>query len=75
MGKTLTVRLDSALDKTLTERARVQKTTRSALVRTLIDQGLQERAVGERIGHLKGRLHVASPKSGWKRRIKDHNWR
>ncbi len=75
MERTLTIRLDGAQVEALTERARVLKTTRSALVRDLIERGLDTRPLGHRIGHVKGRLDVASPKEGWRRRIKDRNWR
>jgi len=75
MGKTLTVRLRRTQDEALTARARAMGKTRSELVRDLIDQGLEERPLGRRIGHLKGRLEVPAPKAGWQRRIKERNWR
>ena len=76
MDKTLTIRLDRSQDQALTARARLLKKTRSQLVRELIDRGLEERPLGRRIGHLKGRLELPSPpKTGWQRRIKDRNWR
>ena len=75
MGKTLTIRLRRTQDEALTARARALGKTRSELVRELIDQGLEERPLGRRIGHLKGRLEVPAPKAGWQRRIKERNWR
>jgi len=75
VDKTLTIRLDRAQDKALTARARAQGKTRSALVRDLIDQGLEERPLGSRIGHLKGRVATSSRKAGWQRRIRERNWR
>jgi len=75
MDRTVTIRLDRAQDEALTARARAQGKTRSQLVRELIDQGLEEHPLGRRIGHLKGRLEVPSPKAGWQRRIKERNWR
>ena len=75
MGKTLTIRLRRTQDEALTARARAVGKTRSELVRELIDQGLEERPLGRRIGHLKGRLDVPAPKAGWQRRIKERNWR
>ena len=75
MGKTLTIRLRRMQDEALTARARALGKTRSELVRELIDQGLEERPLGRRIGHLKGRLEVPAPKAGWQRRIKERNWR
>ena len=75
MDKTLTIRLNNSQDEALTARARVLGKTRSELVRELIDSGLEERPLGHRIGHMKGRLDVPSPRAGWQRRIKDRNWR
>ena len=75
MGKTLTIRIDEAQDAALTARAKAQGRTRSALVRDLIDQGLEDRPLGRSIGHLKGRLSVSTPRTAWQRRIKDRNWR
>jgi hypothetical protein len=75
MRKTLTIRLERAQDEALTVRARAQGKTRSELVRQFIDQGLEELPLGRRIGHLKGRLDVRTPKGGWQRRIKERNWR
>ena len=75
VDKTLTIRLDRAQDEALSARARALGKTRSELVRDLIDRGLEERALGRRIGHLKGRLDLSPSKSGWQRRIKERNWR
>jgi hypothetical protein len=75
MDKTLTIRLDRSQDERLTARSKATGKTRSALVRELIDQGLDERPLGRRIGHLKGRLDVPAPKAGWPRGIKERNWR
>jgi len=75
MGKTLTIRLRRTQDEALSARARATGKTRSELVRDLIDQGLEERPLGRRIAHLKGRLDVPAPKAGWRRRIKERNWR
>ena len=75
MGKTLTIRIDRTQDELLTVRAKAQGLTRSALVRDLIDQGLADRPLGRSIGHLKGRLGLPAPTSGWRRRLKERNWR
>lgn len=75
MDKTLTIRLNHSQDEALTVRAKALGKTRSELVRDLIDSGLEERPMGRRIGHVKGRLDLASPKAGWQRRIKERNWR
>ena len=75
MSKTLTIRLPREQDAALTVRARMLGKTRSELVRELIDRGLEETPLGRRIGHLKGRLEVGAPRSGWQRRLKERNWR
>jgi hypothetical protein len=75
MDKTLTIRLDRAQDAALTACARAQGKTRSAIVRELLDRGLEEHPLGRRIGHLKGRLEMASPSTGWQRHVRDRNWR
>ena len=75
MDTTITVRLDRSQDERLTARCKATGKTRSALVRELIDQGLDERPLGRRIGHLKGSLDVPSPKTGWPKGIKERNWR
>ena len=75
MDKTLTIRIDQTQDEALTERAKSLGKTKSELVRELIEKGLEEQPLGRRIGHLKGRLLLKTPKAGWQRRIKDRNWR
>ena len=75
MDKTLTIRLDKSQDEALTRRAKALGRTRSQLVRDLIDKGLEDQPLGRRKGHLKGRLGLPTPKSGWRRQIKERNWR
>jgi Ribbon-helix-helix protein, copG family len=75
MDKTITVRLAKSQDEALTKRAKALGQTRSEVVRELIDKGLEEQPFGRTIGHLKGRLELTAAKSGWRRHIKDRNWR
>jgi metal-responsive CopG/Arc/MetJ family transcriptional regulator len=75
MDKTLTIRLDKRQDEALTRRARSLGKTRSELVRELIDKGLEEQALGARVGHLEGILELTESKDTLRRRIKDRNWR
>lgn len=75
VDKTLTIRLDASQDEALTKRAKATGRTRSQLVRDLIDKGLDEQPLGRSLGHLKGRLGLPAPKAGWRRHIKDRNWR
>ena len=75
MGKTLTIRLPDAQDAALTRRAEALGRTRSDIVRELIERGLEERPLGRSIGHLNGRLGLSPSSGGWRKRIKDRNWR
>jgi hypothetical protein len=75
MGKTITVRIDESQDAALTRRAKALGRTRSQLVRELIGRGLEEQPLGRSLGHLKGRLGLPTPRSGWRRQIKARNWR
>jgi hypothetical protein len=63
--------LDRSQDERLSARSKATGKTRSELVRELIDRGLEERPLARRIGHLKGRLDVPSPKAGWPKWIKN----
>jgi hypothetical protein len=48
----------------------------SALVREILDEAVTERPLGERIGHLAGRLELpGEPDDAWARKIREHNWR
>jgi len=75
MGKTLTIRLDKKQDEALKQRVRATGKTRSEIVRELIDRGLEEESLGQRVGYLEGVLDVPEPKDPLRRRIKQRNWR
>jgi predicted transcriptional regulator len=75
MDKTLTIRLDKDQDEALSRRAKALGQTRSELVRELIEKGLEEQALGRKVGHLKGILNLPDSKDALRRRIKERNWR
>lgn len=76
MSTTLTIRTDDALRRALEERARAQGKTVSAFVREILTSAVAERPLGSRVGHVKGRLQLASPPEGtWRDRLREHNWR
>ena len=75
MDKTLTVRLRKAQDEALTQQAKALGKTRSELVRELIEKGLEEQVLAQRVAHLKGVLALPEPKNALRRRIKERNWR
>jgi len=50
--------------------------TLSALVREILEKAVDERPLGRRAGHLRGRLTVPGESSGrWDDTIQDRNWR
>jgi hypothetical protein len=73
--KTLTLRLAREQDEALSRRAAATGKTRSAWVRDLIDKALSDPPMERRVGHLKGRLELPRARSGWRRELKDRNWR
>ena len=75
MDKTLTLRLDKTQDAALARRAKALGTTRSALVRDLIDKAVSDSPIGRRTGHLKGRIELPQVASEWRRQLRDRNWR
>jgi hypothetical protein len=75
MNRTLTIRLDQEKDEALTRRARALGKTRSELVRDLIDKAVTDQPLGRRLGHLKGRVELPRTRSGWRRELKERNWR
>lgn len=75
MDKTVTIRLDKTQDEALTRRAKELGKTRSELVRELIQKGLEEQALGRKVGHLKGLLELGEPSDDMRRKIRERNWR
>ena len=50
--------------------------TVSELVRDMLRQGLAERSVSAKAGHLKGRLRIKDHAAGsWRHQIRERNWR
>lgn len=76
MRTTITIRTEAALRLRLEERAAAAGTTLSALVREILEKAVDERPLGRRAGHLRGRLTVPGESSGgWNDTIQDRNWR
>jgi hypothetical protein len=44
-------------------------------VREILEEAVTERPVAERAGHVKGRLELPPPSEGWRRQIRERNWR
>lgn len=75
MNRTLTIRLGKEQDEALTGRARALGKTRSELVRDLIDQAVVDKPIADRAGHLKGRVALPRARAGWRRTLRERNWR
>ena len=74
----MTVRLDEALREALELRAKASRKTLSEVVRDTLREALDERPLGERIGHLRGILDIdpdVDLDDPWRRQIKERNWR
>lgn len=72
---TLTVRTDAELREALDRRAEAEGKTVSEVVREILERAVAERPLGQRIGHLRGRLRPASMDGPWRERLRDRNWR
>ena len=76
MSTTLTIRIAPAERKELKRRATQAGLTVSAFVREILRQGLAERSVRVKAGHLKGSLRIKrSTRDSWRRGIRERNWR
>jgi plasmid stability protein len=76
MSTTLTIRTDDALREALEKRASAQGKTVSEVAREILRSALEERALEQRTGHLKGRLNLAQKQTeAWRRSLRQRNWR
>ncbi len=76
MSTTLTIRTDQELKDALQKRARAQDKTVSRVAREILTQALTERPLVERIGHLRGTLHLdPEPADDWRRQMAARNRR
>jgi plasmid stability protein len=75
MGVVLTVRTDEALREALRRRAAAQGKSISELVREILESALEERPMGQRVGHLRGCLDLPRPQDDWGRKLREQNWR
>jgi predicted CopG family antitoxin len=76
MGSTtITIRTDKALRDALSRKAKAEHKSVSEVVREILEQGLVERPLAERVGRLRGNLRIAEPSGSWQRELRDRNWR
>jgi hypothetical protein len=62
---TLTIPTDEKLQEALQERAALQGKTVPDLAREILSEALEERTLGERVGHLRGQLRFQETGAGW----------
>ncbi len=76
MSTTVTIRIEDELRQALVSKARAQGKTLSAMVRETLENAVTDRPLAGRVGHLRGRLQLVSPKPGsWRDRLRERNWR
>jgi plasmid stability protein len=76
MSTTLTIRTDDRLRKALEARARAQGKSLSELAREILQDALEERPLGLRTGHLKGRMKLHQKQTeAWRKALRERNWR
>jgi plasmid stability protein len=73
---TITIRADDALRDALEKRAAAEGRSLSDVARDILRDGLTERPLGGRVGHLKGRLRLLRrTDEPWRDSLRSHNWR
>lgn len=76
MTTSLTIRTDPGLKDVLTRRAKAQGKTASELAREILAEALAEKPLGERVGHLRGKLQATATSSdAWRASLRARNWR
>lgn len=76
MRTALTIRTDERLREALEERAAMQGKTVSEVAREILSAAVSERALGARIGRLRGQLELPRDSADSRRRqLRNRNWR
>ena len=76
MDTTLTIRADERLRAALEQRARAQGKTLSAVARDILEAAVQERPLGLKTAHLKGRVRLRRTQAdAWRKLLAERNWR
>lgn len=76
MSKTITIRTDETLRNALEERAQAKGITLSQLTREILQDALQEKPLGSKTGHLRGRLSLRRKnEETWRKSLRERNWR
>ncbi|HEX3528457.1 MAG TPA: hypothetical protein VH988_15440 [Thermoanaerobaculia bacterium] len=73
---TLTIPTDEKLHEALQERAAMQGKTVPELAQEILSEAMAERPLAERVGHLRGRLHLRKDTSDpWRAHLRESNFR
>ena len=73
---TLTIPADEKLQEALQERAAKQGKTIPELAREILSEALAEHPLAERVGHLRGQLHLQKDTSDpWRSHLRESNFR
>lgn len=73
---TLTIPTDEKLHEALQERAAMQGKTVPELAREILSEAVAERSLAERVGHLRGQLHLQKDASdSWRAHLRESNFR
>jgi len=73
---TLTIPTDEKLQEALQERATMQGKTVPELAREILSEAVAERSLAERVGHLRGKLHLQEDTSDpWRAHLRENNFR
>jgi plasmid stability protein len=76
MDMTLTIHTDEKLHEALQERAAMQGKTIPELAREILSEAVAERSMAERVGHLRGQLHLHDDASDpWRAHLRESNFR
>lgn len=76
MSKTITIRTDESLRKALEKRAQERGRTLSQEVRKILQDAIEEKPMGMKTKHLRGKLSLDHQQiEPWRKSIRDRNWR
>jgi hypothetical protein len=76
MRARITIGVDVRLRQQLMRRAEAARTSLSEVVRGILENAMGTKSIGERAGHLIGRLRLPRrPADEWEKRLRERNWR
>ncbi|MFU8859113.1 MAG: FitA-like ribbon-helix-helix domain-containing protein [Cyclonatronaceae bacterium] len=76
MSKTITIRTDESLHRALEKRAMARGITLSQEIRKILQDAVEERPLGMKTRHLRGRLALNHRQDeSWRKTLRDRNWR